>query len=456
VKVGIVNLGCPKNLVDAEEMLGIMAQAGYEIISEIEGADAIIVNTCGFIADARKESVEMIEKIASAKRRGRCKAVVVSGCLAQRYPDQLKKQIPQIDALVGIGQHRNIVQVLDRVMGKEQVTLVTRPASYYNQSLPRLRATPPWTAYLKIAEGCDHPCTFCAIPLMRGRFTSRPVEPLLEEARGMAREGVAEINIIAQDPTRYGDDLYGEPLFCDLLKELTRIEGLRWIRLLYLYPSRVGRELIELIAREPKLCKYVDIPFQHADPYILKRMKRGGRREQYLEMIRRFREVCPDGAIRSSFMVGFPGEKEEHFERLLDFIQEARLDRVGVFRYSPEEGTPSAGYDGSVKPAVAARRYDRLMRLQQKISLEKNRAWIGREIEILIEGSDPGDPGSRTGRSFRDAPEIDGRVYVRHCPADPGQFVCARVIDATEYDLIAEYGGQEHFPAKTDIRPETL
>ncbi|MCC6445535.1 MAG: 30S ribosomal protein S12 methylthiotransferase RimO [Armatimonadetes bacterium] len=438
MKVGIVNLGCPKNLVDAEEMLGAMAQSGYELCADVEEADAIIVNTCGFIRDAQEESVEAIRKVARAKRQGRCKAVVVSGCLAQRYPEQIKARIPQIDAVVGIGQHQNIVEVLDRVTAREQVTLVTEPRFFYNQSLPRLRATPPWTAYLKIAEGCDNPCAFCAIPLMRGKFTSRPMEHLVEEARAMAAEGVREINLIAQDPTRYGDDLYGEERFCDLLKALAAIEDLRWIRLLYLYPSRVGRDLVEMIAREPKICKYVDIPMQHADPRILRLMKRGGRREQYLEMIGRLRALCPDIAIRSAFIVGFPGEKEEHFESLLDFIQEARLDRVGVFRYSAEEGTPSAEYEGQVKPAVAARRYDRLMRLQQKVSLEKNRAWVGREIDVLIESAAPDDSTARAGRSFRDAPDIDGLVYVRRCAARSGEFVRARIVEASEYDLIAE------------------
>ncbi len=436
--VAIVNLGCAKNVVDAEEMLGVLVEHGYSLTSDTSRADVLIVNTCGFIASAKEESLSAIRDALRWKRRRGAK-VIVAGCLSQRYGQKLLEQVPEVDALIGVGQMARIHEVVERTLSQEMPVIEQTPPQHrWAQTGTRVLSTAPWSAYLKISEGCDHKCTFCAIPAFRGGHVSKPFERVMAEAEDLARRGVLEVNLIAQDSTQYGLDLYGKQMLPQLLRELSAMRAFRWIRVLYCYPSRVSDEVIDVLANTPGVVPYVDMPLQHADDDILRAMMRPIGRERYVQLIRRLREANLDMTVRSTFIVGFPGETETHFANLLSFLEEVRLDRAGAFLFSPEDGTPAEKLPNRVPPRVAQSRYDRLMRLQQRISLERNRAWIGREMEVLVESPHPAQRNLWVARSFRDAPEVDGTVLVRAKRAQPGTFLNVKVTDATAYDLIAE------------------
>lgn len=435
-KVGLVQLGCAKNQVDGEEMLGTLAGEGdVRFVADKNDADVLIVNTCGFINSAKEESVNAILDAVRRKARGQVSKVIVTGCLAQRYGSELALEIPEVDAFLGI---ESAPQVGNVVFGARpaNVNLVHDVIDKY-PLIPqaRLRASgTPWTAYLKVSEGCDHACTFCAIPGIRGRHRSKPLERLVIEAAQLAASGTVELNLVAQDTTAYGMDLYGRLALPELLEALSGVEGIRWLRLLYCYPTMVRQPLIDALKQFPQVIPYIDMPLQHGDDAMLKAMKRGGSVEQYKRLFGKMREALPDLTLRTTFLVGFPGETDAQFENLLRFVEEMQFDRVGVFTYSAEEGTPSFNLPGAIRPRLMQERKERLMSLQQPISLANNRRWVGREIDVLIEGE---RDGIAHGRSFRDAPEIDGAVLIPECTASPGQMVRAMVTDAQHYDVTA-------------------
>lgn len=433
-RIAVVSLGCPKNQVDAEVMLGLLQQGGHELTAHLDEADVIVVNTCGFIADAKRESIEALRDAVRRKRQGKARAVIATGCWVQRDAEALREAIPEVDGLVGVGAQTAILQAVTETLAGRFFRAVGVPRALLPEGLPRILSTPPWTAYIKIADGCDRRCAFCTIPRIRGPMASRPIEQIVAEAKWLSQKGVREIVLVSQDTTAYGRDLYGESRLVDLLRALCAVEGIEWIRPLYYFPTGVTEALIELTASEPKICRYMDIPLQHASRSILHAMHRPGDGEQYLALIERIRAVCPDMALRSTFIVGYPGETEADFRLLLDFVKAARLDRVGVFLFSPEEGTLAANLPRQVRDSVARNRYARLMRAQQRISLERHQEMVGRRLRVLVERV--GEKGV-VGRSYRDAPEIDGVVFVAGTSAKPGQFVEATVIEARPYDLVA-------------------
>lgn len=436
--VRVVNLGCAKNVVDAEEMLGVLDRSGFTPTVS-DGADVVVINTCGFIEAAKQESIDAILREVERKRNGDVRRVVVAGCLSQRYGAELARELPEVDAFVGAGAMASIGDIVGQSLVRtEQVLSVARkPHHRWLDQPTRVLSTSPWTAYLKISEGCNHRCTFCAIPGIRGRHVSKPMERIVEEAAGLAAQGVRELNLIAQDSTQYGFDLYGRMMLPELLRELSAVGGVRWLRLFYCYPSRVNARVIEALATTPGVCQYIDMPLQHADDDVLRAMRRPGTGAGYLRLLERMRRAMPDVCIRTTFIVGFPGETRAQFENLLRFVEDARFDRAGVFEYSQEDGTPAAGLPGSVPARQKRERRAELMRAQQAVSLERNRAWEGREIEVLIEQAGP----EAVGRSFRDAPEIDGSVKVAGCSAQAGDFVQVRVTRGGPYDLEAVAGG---------------
>jgi ribosomal protein S12 methylthiotransferase len=453
--VSLVSLGCSKNLVDSEVMLGLLQGAGYHITTDAADADAIIVNTCGFLGAAVEESLGALSDVAQYKIDGRCKAVIAAGCLPQRDAQLIKMRVPEVDAILGTTDFPQIVSTIDGIIEPQKSTSTplglassngliqlavtpTKQHTYvYDHVTPRVRATPPWTAYLKIAEGCDHTCSFCIIPQLRGPFRSRPIESIVTEARQLAASGAKEVVLVAQDSTRYGIDLYNKWSLGALLNELSQIEELTWIRVLYAYPSQVNDEFIEALTTAPRVARYLDIPLQHASKQVLARMRRGGHAESYARLLDRFRVLNPEISIRTSFIVGFPGETEEQFKELCDFVREQKFDRIGVFKYSDEDTALSFGLDGRVSQEEKDERYHILQTLQQKISLKKNRDYIGKTLDVLLENE---EPGAMIGRSYRDAPDIDGNVLVKMSPRErkqnpPGTFVRARITGASEYDL---------------------
>lgn len=445
-KIGLISLGCPKNLVDSEEMLGALVATGQaQMVGDPGAADVLVVNTCAFIESAKQESIEAILEAVKRKQQGQVRKVVVTGCLAQRYGAELAAEIPAVDAFLGI---QSAPQVADVVFGPT-VSLPGRIAlptlDTRNQVAPlgdkyplippaRVRATAPWTAYLKVSEGCDHKCTFCSIPSFRGKHRSKPMESVLDEARRLVDSGVREINLIAQDTTAYGMDLYSELALPRLLEGLGKIAGLHWVRLLYCYPTMINDRLIHTMADTANVAHYVDLPLQHGDDGMLKRMKRGGSVASYHRLFDRLRSAMPDITLRTTFLVGFPGEDDASFENLRQFVEEVRFDRLGVFEYSPEEGTPGFDMEPRVPGRIAAQRRRALMAAQQPISLNRNRDLIGRELDVLVESVRGADVA---GRSYRDAPEIDGRIVIREATAQPGELVRVRVTDAKPYDLVA-------------------
>lgn len=443
-RVRLTHLGCPKNLVDAEEMLGVLRRDGFELSGGTGDADVEVIHTCGFIEAAKQESIGAILEALERKKRGQTRRVIVTGCLAQRYGAELAAEMPEVDAFGGTGRSGQIASLIrDSLTAPAPlVRISSHPKHEWVSHLERERATPRWTAYLKISEGCDHQCTFCAIPSFRGAHTSKPFDSVFEEAERLVAGGAIELNLIAQDSTQYGYDLAGRCLLPELLGALSGIAGLKWIRVFYCYPSRVNGAVIEALATTPKVLPYIDMPLQHADDGVLKRMRRPGTGEGYLRLLGRIRGAMPQAAIRTTFIVGFPGETEEEFGSLLRFVEAARFDRVGVFEYSAEDGTPAGIMPGRIPARIKRSRRDRLMALQASISREIGESWIGQEMEVLVEAEAAyaqGDGPCRRGRSFRDAPEIDGQVMVRRCAAKPGEMVRARVTGASAHDLVSEY-----------------
>ncbi|MHB8171640.1 MAG: 30S ribosomal protein S12 methylthiotransferase RimO [Thermincolia bacterium] len=438
-KVGVVSLGCAKNLVDTEVMLGVLTESGYQITPEASEAEVLIVNTCGFISSAKEESINAIVELAQYKVEGKCKALIVTGCLGQKYKDELADELPEVDAIIGTGQVAQIGQVVERVLnGHERVLEVSKPDFLYDHNLPRVQSTPGYSAYVKIADGCDNCCSYCVIPELRGNYRSRPMESIVLEVKNLATQGVKEIMLIAQDTTRYGQDLYGEYKLVELLEKLMKIEGVTWLRLLYCYPNHFTDELIEFMAANSKVCKYLDIPLQHANDRILMNMNRKGNRQQNVELVNKLRSKMPDIVLRTSFIVGLPGETEEDFEELLAFMGDMKFDHVGIFIYSREEGTPAAEFSNQVPEEVKEQRYDRAMALQLSISQEKNQCWIGKRLRVLVEGAVPGEPGTFYGRSEGNAPEIDGKIYFNGTEFQPGDMVAVLITQGFDYDLMGE------------------
>lgn len=445
-KVRIVTLGCAKNDVDSEEIAGVLTSGGYKVDGRSTKTDVIVINTCGFLESSKAESIRAIKDAVKEKLAGRAKKVIVSGCLSQRMGAELARLAPGADVYVGVGQMARMGDLVTKSISENRQLIEVEPPHHrWAEVETRARTGKPWSAYLKVSEGCDHQCTFCTIPSFRGKHVSKPMERILQEARHLARTGTREINLIAQDVTQYGFDLYREFTLTRLLRELNTIEGIDWIRILYFYPNRLTDEVIEAMATLPKVVPYIDIPLQHAHPDTLRRMKRPWDGERYLRLFEKLRAAMPECAIRTTFIVGFPGETEEEFSYLMDFVRSARLDRVGAFTFSREPGTPSYDVPDQVAERVKKQRYDRLMTLQQGISLEMNQQWIGKSIRMLIEET---RDGWLVGRSHRDAPDIDGLVFARG-KTEPGQIVEVEVTDAEPYDLYGQLAGASVQPRKS-------
>jgi ribosomal protein S12 methylthiotransferase len=443
-KVGFVSLGCPKNLVDSEVMMGTLEQAGWEITNNADEADTVVVNTCGFIESAKQESIDAILEATSLKAGGRAKRVVVAGCLVERYRDELMKELPDVDAFIGTNEVTRILEAADATSKFRDLPLLpigNKTATYlYDFDTPRHRATDSHTAFIKIAEGCDRPCAFCSIPSMRGSFRSRRFGSIIEEARNLAKQGVKEVVLIAQDSSRYGEDLGEVDALAALIRALGEIKELEWVRVMYAYPTHISDAFLAAIAETPKAVKYLDMPLQHASRNVLKLMKRGGTRESLENLIRRVREKVPGITIRTTFITGFPGETEEDFEELMAFVRTCRFDNLGVFTYSDEEGTPAYDLPDKVEPKVAKQRRIRLMKEQAKISKSLNKAKIGNTYKVLFEGLSQESDLLFQGRLEGQAQEIDGYVLINDIPdgLDPqiGAVYDVRITDAHEYDLV--------------------
>jgi ribosomal protein S12 methylthiotransferase len=439
-KVGFVSLGCPKNLVDSEVMLGTLARQGYSITARKDDADVIVVNTCGFIDTAKKESIDTILEMAELKSQGNCKKLVVAGCLAERYRSEIQKEIPEIDFIFGPDELGRILEAVQ--LDSSSIPDVSIDALYSSKeipTIPRVLTTPAHMAYLKVSEGCDHVCTFCAIPSFRGRFRSRPIADLAAESQRLAEQGVRELIIVSQDTMAYGKDLGLSNGIAALLRALVKIDGLKWIRFLYCYPNMVSDELVRLVAEEQRLCKYFDIPFQHASRPVLERMKRGGHREIYERQIEGIRKLMPEVGLRTSFIVGFPGESQDDFQEILTFSKNVGFDNVGVFLYSDEEGTGAFDLDQKVSRPTAIRRRNALMKEQARISKTRLRRMIGRTVEVLLEGESDESDLLLQGRMETQAPEIDGHVLINDAGERrlmSGQFYDVEITESLEYDLI--------------------
>ena len=439
MKAGFVSLGCSKNLVDTEMMLGILREHGIELTPEPAEADILIVNTCAFIESAKEESITTILNMAEYKESGRCRSLIVAGCLGQRYGQELLDDMPEADAIIGTGAWNRIMEAVEESLKGHRVVIAGEDKLLYDEHTPRITTTPAYTAYVKIAEGCNNRCAFCAIPYIRGAYRSRPIEDIRDEVVNLAARGVKEIILIAQDTTEYGRDLYGEPQLAKLLRTLCTVEGVHWIRTLYSYPTYFDDELIETIAKEPKLVKYVDIPMQHAHDEVLRRMHRPDTQASMRALIQKLRERIPGVTIRSTFMVGFPGETDAQYQTLRNFLEELRLDKVGVFTYSREEGTPAYDMPHQVPEDVMQERYHDLMSVQCKISEELNQELEGRELDVLVEGRDEEQQNIAVGRSYREAPDVDGQVYIEgDTDSQPGDIVRVKVLQGFTYDVVGE------------------
>lgn len=437
-KIGMISLGCPKNQVDAEHMLALMDAEGWEIVDYVDGCDAVIVNTCGFIDDAKKEAIENILDMVELKKEGVISKIIVTGCLAQRYKDEIVKEIPEVDAVIGIGANGDIIKTVEEVMSGVDTIENYPPQCELPLEGQRILTTPHYWAYLKIGEGCSNRCTYCTIPSIRGNMRSRSMENVIDEAKQLAESGVKELILIAQDTTSYGLDLYGELKLPELLNELCKIDSIEWIRLLYCYPDRITDELIETMKNQEKVVNYIDLPLQHADDKILKAMNRRGDQALIRNVISKLREEIPDVVIRTTFIVGFPGEGEEEFETLAEFVNEIEFDRLGVFTFSPQEGTPAFDMEDQVDEDIKARRGEVIMQDQYSIMEEKNNEKIGKTYRVVVEDYD-GYSDSYTGRTYMDAPEIDGLVkFTSHKDLDIGDFVDVEIFDVEDYDLIGE------------------
>ena len=468
VRVGFVSLGCPKNLVDSEVMMGMLAQAGAELISTAEDADVIVVNTCSFIEAAQQESVNTILEMARHKTDGRVRKLVVAGCLVERFRDEIRKNIPEVDAVVGTGELENILAASGVAPSTNSPFNILRsraeadaraaqgrfsrenwdgaiadlPNYLYDEATPRVLATPRYTAYIKIAEGCDHPCSFCIIPQLRGKFRSRRFESVVAEAERLARSGVREVTLIGQDTTCYGEEFGLKDGLVLLLEKLAHIEGLRWIRFLYAYPNKITGRLLETIAAHDKLCSYIDVPLQHASPTVLKRMKRGGGTDIFLRSIEKMLRTIPGVTLRTSFIVGFPGETEKEFEELCEFVGEAEFDWMGAFGYSDQEGAGAYAMEKKLPAREIERRRKHLMQIQRGISNRKKKALVGKQVDLLLEGTSEESELLFEGRTAMHAPEIDGKVFVNDVPdglePQPGEFYRGQITEAYDYDVVAK------------------
>ncbi|HEX6188188.1 MAG TPA: 30S ribosomal protein S12 methylthiotransferase RimO [Pyrinomonadaceae bacterium] len=443
-KVGFISLGCPKNLVDSEVMMGQLKQKGFEITANAEDADTVVVNTCGFIDSAKKESIEAILEAARLKTEGKATRLVVAGCLVERYRDELKAEMPEVDAFIGTSQINEILSVCDPQTNTRSLPVMplgNQSATYlYDESTPRVLATPSHYAFIKIAEGCDRPCAFCFIPQMRGHFRSRRFGSLVAEAHQLAEEGVKELILVAQDSSRYGEDLGKPDALAKLLRELSHTEGIEWVRVMYTYPTHISDGFLDVLAEEPKAVKYLDMPLQHASQNVLKLMKRGGNRASLERLIERVRQRVPGIGVRTTFITGFPGETEADFNELMTFIRNVEFDRVGVFTYSDEEGTPAYELANKVEPKTAKRRRDQLMKEQSKIAKRKHAAMLGETVRVMFEGESSESDLLWQGRMETQAPDIDGCVLINDAPEDfvpvPGQMVDVLIEEAQEYDLV--------------------
>ena len=439
LSVGMISLGCPKNLVDGEVMLGHLRAAGYRLTPDPDEAEILVVNTCAFIEDAKNESIQAILEMAERKRGGRCRALLVAGCLPQRYRGELLPLLPEVDAFVGTGEFPRIADICAEVLrGTDRRDWAQSGTVLYHDLMPRLRSTPPHFAYVKISEGCDHTCAFCAIPAIRGRHVSRPAASIVAEVERLAAEGVREISLVAQDSTAYGRDRGERDGLASLLRALAAVDGIEWIRLHYAYPTSVTPGLIRAMAGEPKVCRYLDIPLQHLDGEMLRAMARGGTEDGIRRLIGRFRDALPDLTIRTSFIVGFPGETEVQFETLVRGVEELQFDRVGVFAYSPEEGTAAEPLPGRVPRRVALARRRRLMAVTERVSQARGRRLVGTTQRVLVDGPSPESPLVMQGRTAGHAHEVDGVVFLSGGPARPGAFVLGRITAARGHDLVAE------------------
>jgi ribosomal protein S12 methylthiotransferase len=450
-RVYMRTLGCPKNRVDSEIMLGTLAEAGYRLVQDPRQADVLVVNTCGFIESAKEESVDAVVELAALKAGGRAKKLVVTGCLVQRHAGELAAELPEVDHFLGTGAYPDIARVVSDAQARRLV--VPDPDFVHSATTPRVNSLPPHTAYLKISEGCDNACAFCIIPKLRGPQRSRPVDDVVAEAQALARKGTVELSLVAQDLTAYGSDLPGRPRLHALLRELAGVDGVRWIRLHYAYPRDVPDALLDAIADEPKIVKYLDMPLQHSSDRLLRAMKRGRDSVFLRELLARLRARVPGVALRTSLIVGLPGETEEDFEDLLRFVEEQRFERLGVFEFSPEEGTPAADMGDQVPDAVRRARFERVMEVQQAISRAHQRAMIGRTVEVLVEGRAEETEHLLAGRHGQQAPEIDGITYLNEGVAYPGEIVTAEVTDASDYDLVAKVVGRDAARVSSPLPP---
>lgn len=445
MKIGVVSLGCPKNLVDSETMLGLIHEENYEITNDPSEAKIIIVNTCGFIESAKEESINTILQMAEYKKSGSCKYIIVTGCLSQRYAEELFNELPEADAIAGVEVYDEIGSIIKRVINGERFIMLERskPDVIYTSKetfLPRILTTPSYTAYLKIAEGCDNCCSYCAIPKIRGPYRSKPMEQVLKEAKALADNGVKELIVVAQDTTRYGEDLPGgKLLLADLLKELNKIESLKWIRVMYCYPNNFTDELIETFASLDKVCKYVDLPLQHASNRLLASMNRYDTREEVETLLAKLRKRIPGIVIRTTFIVGFPGETDADFEELKEFVEQQRFENAGVFAYSQEDGTVAGAMPNQIPDEIKQERYHELMALQAQISEEIHKDTEGQTLEVLVEGIEEDGSGLHYGRSYREAPDIDGLVFIEN-PGDikPGCFVKVNILQGFTYESVGE------------------
>lgn len=445
-KVGFISLGCPKNLVDSEVMMGQLKQSGYEITANAEEADTVVVNTCGFIESAKKESIEAILEAARLKSNGRATRLVVAGCLVERYRDELKAEMPEVDAFIGTSQITEILKVCDPETTPRSLPVVqlgNQTATYlYDESTPRVLATPSHYAFIKIAEGCDRPCAFCFIPQMRGHFRSRRFGSIVAEAHQLSEEGVKELILVAQDSSRYGEDLGKQDALAHLLRELSHTDGIEWVRVMYTYPTHISDAFLDVMAEEPKAVKYLDMPLQHASQNVLKLMKRGGNRASLERLIERVRRRVPGIVVRTTFITGFPGETDDDFQELLKFVKNVEFERVGVFTYSDEEGTPAYDLPNKVDPKTARQRRTQLMKEQAKISRRRNKSRVGEVVRVLFEGESKESELLWQGRMEGQAPDIDGCVLINDVPDGlmpmPGDVVNVRLTEAHEYDLVGE------------------
>jgi ribosomal protein S12 methylthiotransferase len=469
-KVGFVSLGCPKNLVDSEVMMGMLAQAGAELTPDSDDADVIVVNTCSFIESAQQESVNTILEMARHKTDGRARKLVVAGCLVERFRDEIQKNIPEVDAVVGTGELEKILTAAGiaapaatdspfKILGSRPEgdarasqgrfsreswdgAIADLPNYLYDEATPRILATPRYMAYIKIAEGCDHPCSFCIIPQLRGKFRSRRFESVIAEAERLAQSGVREITLIGQDTTCYGEDFDLKDGLALLLEKLAGIDQLRWIRFLYAYPNKITGRLLETIASHEKICSYIDVPLQHASPATLKRMKRGGGADIFLRSIEKMRRTIPDLTLRTSFIVGFPGETEKEFEELCEFVRASEFDWMGAFGYSDQDGAGAFSYEKKLSPREIEGRRKHVMQIQRRISKKRKKQFVGRELDLLLEGPSEESDLLLEGRTPMHAPEIDGKVFINDVPEGlaprPGEFYRCRITEAHDYDLVAE------------------